>query len=124
MIAALRRCAELADKPLTSADYHRLHQPTEPGASTIGQRFGNWARALAAADLPPTAFRHHRRWKHADALDAVARWADSAEDKRLPAYAAASAADPDLPLPDQLARMFGGWRRVLAALEQRSADVT
>lgn len=119
MIAALQRCAALIDGSLTSAAYHHLHEPAEPGASTIGARFGSWAAALDAAQLPPTPYRGRRqhRWTHDEALDLVRHWAAAASDTRLTAYAAAASNDPDLPRPDQLARMFGGWRKILKQLD-------
>jgi hypothetical protein len=126
LLDALRRVADQVDRPLSSASYHALRSPTDPGARTIGARFGGWDSALKAAGLAPTEFtlRRHgddrRRRSDGELLDAVAAWAATATDTRLPSYAKAASADRALPSPDLLARRFGGWRRVLSALADRT----
>lgn len=103
LLTALRRVASLVEEPLTSAAYHRLHDPSEPGARTIGERFGTWAGALNAAGLPPTgcaSSRHRgrrRHWTDDEILQVVGVWLDGSQDRRHAAtYSAAAAEDADL----------------------------
>jgi hypothetical protein len=117
ILDALRRCAELVEGPLLSSTYDRLRSPTEPGGSTIRERFSTWSAALTAAGLEPTPYAGRRptALRREQMIEAVATWAATAPDTRLPAYAAAAALDPSLPSPDRLTFAFGSWAAVVDA---------
>jgi hypothetical protein len=119
LLDAIGITSTLVDGPLTSVAYHQHRPPGAPSVSTITARFGSWADALETAGLAPTGRRRPRRWKPAEILAAVDRWIETADDTRYPAYLAAAADDPELPLAGMIERHFGGWRRLLDELYGR-----
>jgi hypothetical protein len=118
LLEALFAAAERWDGPLGVVDYQRCRRPEDPGASTIGLRFGGWDKALHAAGLEPTGRRTPRKWKRAEAFIAVAGWASTTSDRRHVAYIEAAGVDEDLPLPEVVGRLFPeGWRKLVAEID-------
>jgi len=110
-IAALQSTARALGRSPTEREYHALRASSP--ARQIRRDLGPWQQALAAADLPPTPTRVHRRPVGVVPADVVARAQELA--KTGPVTVERWDQLTDGPRAATVAAHFGGWIAFLAA---------
>ena len=114
MLAGLQRFAERSSERLSAAAYDRYrasHEPGLPSAHAINERFGDWRRALAAADVD---IEDARRRVIAEAMRKLKQPVSMADYQRL------AAANADIPSYSTLVGIFGGWQEACEAAGVRA----